>query len=54
MKLVAKLYSGKHMVQSVTKYLRAIPVVTTQIPAGFPTAATGVPAGTTLSTDLDV
>ena len=56
-KLVAKLYSGKYMVQSVTKYLRAVPVVTTQIPAGFPTAATtGVPAGTTLtpSTDLDV
>jgi hypothetical protein len=56
-KVVAKLYSGKYMVQSVTKYLRAVPIVTTQIPAGFPTeATTGVPAGTTLtpSTDLDV
>jgi hypothetical protein len=56
-KVVAKLYSGKYMVQSVVKYLRAVPVVTTQIPAGFPTAeTTGVPDGTTLtpSTDLDV
>ena len=56
-KVVAKLYSGKYMVQSVTKYLRAVPIVTNTIPAGFPTAATtGVPAWITLtpSTALDV
>lgn len=56
-KVVAKLYSGKYMVQSVTKYLRAVPLDTTSIPAGFPTSdTTGVPDGVTLrpSTDLDV
>jgi hypothetical protein len=56
-KVVAKLYSGKYMVQSVTKYLRAVPIVTNTIPVGFPTAATtGVPDGVTLtpSTALDV
>lgn len=56
-KVVAKIYSGKYMVQSITKYLRAVPVVTSGIPEGFPTAATtGVPAGTKLtpSTDLAI
>lgn len=56
-KVVAKLYSGKYMVQSVTKYLRAVPVETWGIPEGFPDAdSTGVPAGQVLtpSTDLDV
>ncbi|NAZ85238.1 right-handed parallel beta-helix repeat-containing protein [Kineococcus indalonis] len=55
--LVAKLYSGKYQVQTVTKYLRVVPLDTTSIPAGYPDAATtGVPAGVqlTASTDLDV
>ncbi|WP_432561314.1 right-handed parallel beta-helix repeat-containing protein [Kineococcus sp. SYSU DK003] len=56
-KVVAKLYSGKYMVQSITKYLRAVPLETSGIPEGFPTAdTTGVPAGTVLtpSSDLDI
>ena len=55
--LVAKLYSGKYHVQTVTKWLRAVPLDTTSVPAGYPDAATtGVPAGVQLtpSTDLEV
>ncbi|WP_432534204.1 right-handed parallel beta-helix repeat-containing protein [Kineococcus arenarius] len=55
--LVAKLYRGKHQVQTVTKYLRVVPLDLWSVPAGYPDAATtGVPAGVQLvpSTDLDV
>ena len=53
--LVAKLYKGKYMVQSVFKVLRLVPPTPQGIPAGWPNAATtGVPAGKVLQRTGDV
>ncbi|WP_337059283.1 hypothetical protein [Kineococcus sp. G2] len=55
--LVAKLYSGKYQVQTVTKWLRVVPLDVWSVPTGYPDASsTGVPDGVRLtpSTDLDV
>ena len=53
--LVAKLYKGKYVVQSVFKVLRLVPPTPVGIPAGWPNAATtGVPAGKVLQRTGDV
>ena len=53
--LVAKLYAGRYLAQTVFKVLRVVPATRAAIPAGWPDAAsTGVPAGTRLTRTGDV